>query len=375
VKKYTIKLYDKAGTTFKGVLGQLDKYSFSMSINSGMGDFRMTIPENDNIDLLDGIELWVQDEDTAGLKIYSGYISSIQTNISGDKYDMDIKALGYASRLAFTLDWDGAQAKMERTDDPTDIVKDIIDYYRANVDNERINYVAGSTEDAGYSVTYVSESKLCIESLEAVRLLAGEDFYWFIDADNTLYWKAKPTTPTHKFKFQKDITEIHISKDVNDIVNSLVFWNGLQDFDDNVISKLYYTGAGVTAYWDRFKRLTESGITTEATADKLGEAYIEANKEPNISLWFIVKDGNLGDGYDIESVKPGDTCAIRNFEDEDIYSGNLLITKVDYNPDYIKVYVEDKRALTGRVFSDVQRSIESLTYGDGVEYITLEDVD
>jgi hypothetical protein len=381
-KQYTVKVYDKSGTLYRGSYGQLSNYSFTSTINGGVGQLSIDLPRkfdeynNDGaVNLLDSIQVWVQDKEGT-VKIYSGYIDSISRTIRGNVEGVRVTCLGYASRFGFSIDWNGTTLTQDRnSQDPTDIIKDIIDDYRANYADPFINYTSTSTEDTGLTVSYQSDSKYIVESIERIRQMAGSGWYWFIDADNVFHFKQKPATPTHTFTMIKDISELTIDSVTSDIKNSVLFWNGLQSDDTNFIQKLYYSGTGATAYWKRFDKITDSRITDATTADSLGTAFIEANKDPNVTITFRVKDGNLGDGYDIESIKCGDTCRILGVKDSDLYLGNLQITSINYTPEYVDITVEDKRALTGRRLTDVRRSLDNTVYSDGVATVTLDDID
>jgi hypothetical protein len=216
---------------------------------------------------------------------------------------------------------------------------------------------------------------MSLESIERIREMAGTNWYWYVDATNTANFKSKPASATHSFVFGKDISELTVRKRAGAIVNSLLFWNGLQADDPNYLCELYYSGTSQTAYWKRYDRLTDGRIKDGTTSDKLGDAYIESNKNPAIEITFIVKDNNLGDGYDIESIEPGQTCKIKNWGDADLYSNNLLITKVEYTPEYAVVSVEGSRDITGRALSDIRRGLDQTIYEDGPLTTTLTDVD
>jgi hypothetical protein len=382
-KKYTLKVYDKAGTTFLGTYGQLSDYSFSSTINGGVGELRISLPRkfdeyntDGTVALLDHIQLWVQDNDSNGVKIYSGYIDEIERKVTGSQEVVIITCLGYTSRLGFSVDTDGTNAVIKRnSQDPTAIIKDIIDKYIANYTNPFINYTASSTENTGLTVTYQSDTKYCVESIERIRQMAGANWYWYVDADNVLYFKSKPTTPTHTFIMGKDISELTVKSVASDIKNALYFWNGLQATDANFLQKRYYSPSSIASYWERAEKNTDSRIEVNATALAYGDAFIEANKAPNSTITFQVKDNNFGNGYDIESVKCGDTCRILNVGDSDLYNGNFQITSIFYTPEYITVTVEDKLALTGRMLSDIRRSLDTTTYSDGVSSITSVNTD
>ena len=371
-KRYSVKIYDRAGTTFKGNYDPIGGYAFTKTINGGVGALSITLPRKfdnfglgEDVNLLDEIQVWVQDKDTSGKKIYSGYVSSITSFIDGSNQGIKLDVLGYVSRLAFTLDWNGTDISMVRNSlTAGELVKDVIDKYRSTVSEERINYGTGTVDITGSDISYTSNAKSCLETIERAREMAGATWYWYVDADNVFYFREYATTPTHLFTFGKDISSLEITRSADDIKNEFIFWNGLMADDTNFISNRYYNTNSINSYWNRFEANTDGRVTTSAGADALGDSYINAYKNPNVSMRFEVKDNNLGAGYDIESIEPGHTCKILNLNDSDVVGDNMVITSVQYTPEKVIIYVSDLREITGRSLTNLRRQLDTTVYGD-----------
>jgi len=381
-KKYSVKIYDRAGTTFKGNYDPIGGYAFTKTINGGVGALSITLPRKfdnfglgEDVNLLDEIQVWVQDKDTSGKKIYSGYVSSITSFIDGSNQGIKLDVLGYVSRLAFTLDWNGTDISMVRNSlTAGELVKDVIDKYRSTVSEERINYGSSTVDITGSDISYTSNAKSCLETIERAREMAGATWYWYVDADNVFYFREYATTPTHLFTFGKDISSLEITRSADDIKNEFIFWNGLQPDDTHFLSARYYNTDSINSYWHRFENLTDGRILDDASADELASAFIGAYKDPNVSMKFEVKDNNMGDGYDIESIEPGHTCKILNIKDSSVVSSNMVITSVQYSPEKAIVYVSDLREITGRSLTNLRRQLDSTVYGDRPTDITSEEV-
>jgi hypothetical protein len=371
-KRYSVKIYDRAGTTFKGNYDPIGGYAFTKTINGGVGALSITLPRKfdnfglgEDVNLLDEIQVWIQDKDTSGKKIYSGYVSSITSFIDGSNQGIKLDVLGYVSRLAFTLDWNGTDISMVRNSlTAGELVKDVIDKYRSTVSEERINYGTGTVDITGSDISYTSNAKSCLETIERAREMAGATWYWYVDADNVFYFREYATTPTHLFTFGKDISSLEITRSADDIKNEFIFWNGLMADDTNFISNRYYNTNSINSYWNRFEANTDGRVTTSAGADALGDSYINAYKNPNVSMRFEVKDNNLGAGYDIESIEPGHTCKILNLNDSDVVGDNMVITSVQYTPEKVIIYVSDLREITGRSLTNLRRQLDTTVYGD-----------
>lgn len=382
-KRYTVKVYDRAGTTFRGVYKQLSNYSFDATINGGVGPLRLTLPRkfdtyNDDgkVNLMDEVQLWVQDKDTSGLKLYSGYIVNIKTGVVNGKDMVEVLCYGYVSRLGRSLDWDGTGLQVARnSQDPSDMMEDVIDKYQTNNSETRITYTASSIDATSTTATYQSDTKSCLESMEKIRQLAPSGWWWYVDAENILTFKATPTTATHSLIMGKDISAVMKDESAEDIINTMIFWNGLQEDDTDFISERYYSANSVTSYWESFRKQTDARITSSTTADNFGEAFVEANKDPNLQITVTVKDNNFGKGYDIESILPGHTIKILDTNDEDLSGNIFLVTKIQYSPESVTLICEDRRSLTGRRLVDISRNLDEAIYSDGIDTVTSTNTD
>ena len=375
MKQYTIKVYNQAGTTFLGVLTDTVDYRFTKTINGGLGSLIMQLPrrlDSYNSDglltLSNEIQVWVQDGDApAGTKIYSGYIDGVIASNTGGAESIIVQVLGYVTRLGFSALVSGSSMSIDfSADDPAEHFKDIIDFYRADVANERINYAVGTVEIAGFDVSKQMNRVMCMEAIDEIRAISGADWWWFVDANNVAYFKSKPTTPTHIFTFDKEVSAISTSYDMTDVSNNFNLYNSLQPDDPNYINELYANSASEALYFKRYQLQTDGRMTDPDSVDKLGEAYINAFKNPNTSTVITIKDNNYGDGYNIESINPGDTCTIRNILPDNPLEDNMLITRVDYQPEYVTVFLQDLRELVSRNLNDLRKQIDQINNGDAI---------
>lgn len=79
------------------------------------------------------------------------------------------------------------------------------------------------------------------------------------------------------------------------------------------------------------------------TATNAGNAYIAANKDTKKKTSVTIKAT-----YDIESIRPGDLLTITNLEYE---ISAVQILKIDYNPDSIKLELDEITSLPKEVFT------------------------
>lgn len=115
---------------------------------------------------------------------------------------------------------------------------------------------------------------------------------------------------------------------------------------------LTYTGGATTAtdaasqaaYGIREYKETKTEITNGTTATNTANAYIAANKEPTRRITLTINSQ-----YDFESIKPGDLVTVRNF---DYPISTLQISKIEYNPDNMKIELEDILSFAKEVFTN-----------------------
>jgi len=378
-KTYEVKIYDQAGSAYKGTYKIMSTPHFNANVNGGLGELTIQLPYTlkdfslgVELNYTNQVQLWVRDIDTGndGVLVYSGYMVDFYPTISGNKEFVEVKIWGNATRLARTFYRNGFTVGFDLTDDPADIVKDIVDKYRALVDNPIVNYDGTSVSSLGSNLNIVFKMKKCSEAIDMVREATGEGWFWYVGADNILHFTTKPSTPTHTFVYGKDFSDIKFGFESSKVRNGMILYNGMQDDDASKIAYLFYNATSQGSYFNSEEYLQESGIEEDDTAISFGEAYINSKKNPNQFVEVKLKDNNFGKGYDIESVKCGDTFKILNIPSDVNFSGNIMVTGVEYTPTQMTVYGEDLEAMTSRVLRTLERSIRGSQVEDAVDTVT-----
>lgn len=379
MKRFTVKVFDKAGTTFKGVLNQQEKYGFQEVVNAGQGEMTMRIPfdiyEEVGLVNTDLIEIWVQDKDTTGTRIYSGYVYKIIKSYT-DTPIVTISILGYGSRFGFVPDMSSTTTiSVERLSMTiTNAITDVIDKFKTTIGDSLVNYGSGTIETNATTLSYTANCKSTLEVIERYREMMGGDWFWTVDGDRVFRFGTYANQTLHTLIMGKDVYSLEVEESIDDITNLFILWNGLQVDDDRLLAYGYYNGASQTAYWLRFKKQTDGRLTDSTSMNALGTAFITANKNPNKLIKLKIKDNNYGEGYDIESIKVGHRLQILNNDNPDLYNGTLLVTGITYTPEYLTVMVADERSLTSRELSKIRKELDQTVYEDVVPTITLSSV-
>jgi len=108
----------------------------------------------------------------------------------------------------------------------------------------------------------------------------------------------------------------------------------------------------ITDFGRRIERKVEANADSTGAMDRIANSFIGESKDPRSVISLVVLDNNefekFGDGagYDIESIKVGDTCRISGIAESarTFLSDNMLIVGVTITPSkaYVDVEVTDE---------------------------------
>lgn len=362
-KQFIIKIWDGAVLKFSGddfVFSQ-----FSSTLNGGLSSLNIVMPnkyddygEGTIIKLNNEVQIWAYtDYYNTGKLIYSGYISSYTANLSMTE-GVEISVTGYLSRLQQDVLKSNTTIKI--TYSATEIgviIKDVIDKYRTANAGTKINYGASTIGNTATNITTTFDSSTYLEAIELLKNTAGYNWYYYLDSDNLLYFSQYPATALHNFVIGNQIVELQNSKSLEQLVNGVIFWNGMQAEDPEYISKYYSDSASQTAYGRYIIRKKDSRFKSVTSADENNNRTINTFKNPinpaNVRI--------LGKNYNIEDIKAGQVCKIWN---TNVDYGNLLITKATYNIDYIDLELVNINSYLDKSIYELKNQINDISYSD-----------
>ena len=280
----------------------------------------------------------VDESNPTGRLLYTGFVSQYAPYTNGSEQGVNITLLGLVSFLSLAYYKSGSSYTVTHTNqDPADILKAIIDHFNTiypvsstAFPNGLIHYAGGHIASVGTTIDLEFEDQHWDEAVAKVFDYVPEGWYWRIDPDGNVYLQEKPATPTHAFTVGKDTETLEVTRNTEKIKNLLTFRD---------------SAAGVTTFQDATSQSTygvrEEIYTASETADataisEFGGAFIGNNKDPKVNARMVI---NLN--YDIESIKPGDTCRVNNFKlGADILGDNMQIVSVSYTPDKATLTLE-----------------------------------
>ncbi len=378
MKLLQFKVYNTAGTYIKN-WADASLISFSKRMNGGIGecviDLARTInnwKDSADIDLNYRVQIYISDKDNGYLKIYDGFISNITFNGDGVKEKTTVKCLGFIEKLA--VDFyknDTLTTIAETAADPSTMLKNII--YRLSLENTELSFLGctpSSIELTGLSFDYSFQAVTYLEAIEACLKLAPSNWYWFLDANNVFNFKSKSISPVHFFSLGGNISSYEIVNDMENVRNGVLIWNGA------AVYRYLKDANSITDYGRRIEKIINSSVGTDTdTMDGIANAFIGEKRDPTIRLRLTIIDNNENsNGYDIDSVQPGETCRVSGIPvGNDFLDKNMIIRSVDYYIDKIVIEVEDwKQDKMEDILTKIDRSlVDKKTDGIATTYTAV----
>lgn len=387
-KRFGYKMYYSA-TDIRDVWGNevLNDPTFRYTVNGGPGEVVVKLArkvdafgEGEDIVLNRKIDIYVYDRDEPnGALLYRGFLAGFSPVLDGDQEYIEITILGYTVELGLRIlkDASGNTSLEYYSEDPSNILKDIIDKYQA--DGGEINYSATSVDTTGNSVDYLFTCFTVKEALDKVLELTPYGWYWRVNPNGIIYLKEKSATADHKLYIGKHVIYMRPEKRIEALRNTLYFIGGIPPGEAQLYRK-YTRSSSVTTWGLKEEKYTDSRVTNTDTADVKADRFLDEKEEPEIRTTLRILDNNGENtnlGYDIESISPGDTISIENlkssrkdltywdqmtwnqsnwdFEISYVTADILHIMSVSYHPDYLEIEAV-------KVFPNVPTRVDALEH-------------
>ena len=368
MKKLFIKSYSTTGAFIK-VINDFKVGGFSKEINVGISNMTLTLARkfdtfnvDGDVELGNRLELYVTDEDTGTVprKIYTGYIEQQIPRIDGNTEYVDILCLSVASYLTQDILKSGAQTKLYTkatvglttaladiaAAEIADILKAIITFFQTANANLHLYYstsVGGvnTIETTGKTLFYTFEAMRYSDAIKKCQETAPQNWFWYIDENEIFNFKTPPASPTHTFLVGKDVSRIEVNKGLDSTKNiALVFASSV----GGGTYKQYKDDTSIAQYGRRVKQINDNAIGDVTTMDNIGNSFVQENKDPRIRIVMDIVDNNESDqGYDIESIQPGETCQILGISPtSNLLTQNMIIQQVDWYDGRARVTIETR---------------------------------
>jgi hypothetical protein len=224
-----------------------------------------------------------------------------------------------------------------KNQDPSATIKDVIDRFLIKYPG-LISYTGSTAETSG---TTANISFAYNKAIDAIKRATDTIPTWWWSIDGEAKLQLHPKTGAigqihHKLDMGTDVTEINVEENLEKLINKYVidYTGGTVTSQDTPSQTLY----GIREAYD-----SKTEYTNSTTAQAYADAYTLKNKTPTRRITLIISNE-----YDFETIRPGDLVTIRNL---DYNISSLQITKTEYNPDKMKIELEDILSLAKEVFT------------------------
>lgn len=180
----------------------------------------------------------------------------------------------------------------------------------------------------GLSLTYTFNSATIFDAIKKVIEMSPAGYYSYIDL-GTAEIDIQPTSTTADFTIVrgKDINQLTISMSIEQVKNYLLLSGGEVSPGVNLFRD-YADSESVGNYGIRLSTKSDNRIILTATADAIGDTFIEENSEETQETSLTV----LNTMIDTTLLTPGKTIGFKNF-DSFVDNMVLQIARRDFNSD------------------------------------------
>jgi len=385
-KYFYYKIYDQNIYVTTWTDEVITEPSFRQTINGGVGELNITLVrpfddfgEDVDVKLNNRVECYVVDKDEpSGLLLYSGYISGYKPVISKESERVEITVLSYVTELQRMIltDASGNTTLTYNSYDPSNILRDVIDKYRAR--GGSLSYTPTSIKNTNTLASYTFQANTVKECFDKIIELAPVGWFWRVDSDGKVYFSNKNLAADHAFTLGLDVENLETFRRVEDLVNRILFVGA----GSPALFRKYENTGSQASYGLYEEKIVDQRVSVVASAALISNREIDTKKDPEIRSLFTIIDNNgpRNRGYDIESVKPGQTLKVNGlrastrtvslwdvaFWDTDVWDQTLTtsaadviqIQSVDYTPDSINIQASSRLPQIAKRIEDVQRNLE-----------------
>lgn len=279
------------------------------------------------VDINSGFSVFYQNSD-----VYASYsMYSMQYSGTGTPVWITGNSSGAASDLYFKTAYTaGATSAPYSSQDPTSILRDIVDNYVAR--GGVINYATGTTVLTNTTRSYTFKVNTVLEGIKKCLELAPFDWYWYVDpATSIIYFKETSTTADHKMIYGRHIESLDVVASVEEVKTQAYFTGG--DTGGNVyLYQSLGSASALAANAGRvgLARLTDNRVTLSDTALALMTNYLNDHNAENYQTTIRINSEN----YDITTMALGQTIGFAGFGS---FVDNLLlqIVHIERHIDYV----------------------------------------
>jgi hypothetical protein len=361
------------------------------TVNCAQGQIRMVLPRTiDNFDalghpgtasslaLMNGVKIYIFGPGLpkTGLLKFNGFIDTIEPSVTDSQQQSVTVTLTPWSSVFGDHGYGGSH--QFNNIDPIALFQ----YWFNTTDSVTgakytypMTWAAGNPTNSGKTVNYLIQQQDLKSIADAVLTMLGSGWFWRPNPDNTVTLNQVAATAQHTFQLGRHFASMSYSLDNTQRKNAVYFTGASQSVKGISVGATALP-ADQGGIGERLLQTQDSRITDNTSAKVISDALLSINDVTQVRAKFRVVDyrGNVGSGglgYDIENLKVGDTCIIRNSRGQvtaqsqgnTIFNQILPIASIDYNFSYCDVEAGILAPSQHRRLFQLQRKFQDFTLG------------
>lgn len=249
--------------------------------------------------------------------------------------------------IGFELWQEGGNTRVtENSIAPENIAKKVLDYNKTT--GGLITYNMSSIEPSFTIVSAPFNTNTLKESMDYILKLTPSNWFYYVDPGELLFnLRGQPELVTQWFTLKKDIIKLELHKNIEKIVNDVLFTGG----GEPALFREYVDAASRAQWRKGLAKLSDNRVTDVATAEILMQAAAEEVSQP---IWLGTVE--ILRSEHPKMIRPGELSGYRNF-------GNIIdfltiqIISVDVTPDKFICQLGTQAPKQSQRIEDIKRNL------------------
>ena len=203
-----------------------------------------------------------------------------------------------------------------------------------------LTFTSTSIETTGKAVSidfYNPKNYLVV--FDALFKLSDDNWIWYIDSNNVVYFKEISTTPDFIFTYGKDFYSSTTTLDATRIVNRVKITN-------TTVNRAYRNDTSINLYGLKEETIRDERLSTSGM-DQTADRILDSSGTPNEQITATILDVSSGGVYDLSDGLVGKVFSVCN---TDQIIEDKIITTATYYPEkgYAEILASDKESYVSR---------------------------
>lgn len=295
-----------------------------------------------------------------GTTVYQGFIFDYDMEF-GERQGVEVTVAPFSTQADNIVYKNGDSTEVtHNSESPTDMLKSAIDNFETQ--GGELSYSDSSIADSGTTASYTFRLQTLREVAEKCLELIPESrwSFHFDPSDNNIYMSRAGTDADHTFYLGYQITNIKLKRSKDGLTNS-VYFKGGEDSGGDQIYKYYSDPSSISDWGYGLERQTDTRVTTESSADIIGNSLLLNSNEPQYQTEVTINDQD----YDIETIHLGEMVGFANFDSE-IDDIILQIVALERRAHTVTLTLGRNQKRTTKRIEEIKRNLDTRESADAM---------